>query len=594
MYGTPGTLSVVPDMSPMGLGKEVEALAKSYVERDRSFREWQSLLDMVDLNKGGGLESMVTNDARTMFTLSTFLSSAVTPRRRVAIGSQGGRADKASGESERALTSWWDFVDQQRIASGYNPFQQDLAYWMCLYGWYAVQFMMLKGKDGEPIPIAVPLDPGECYPFYADGLDRFVRHYDTTFGQVHRLAINYGVQPPSGTNAKKKVSVADWYWRTPGDEVVHAVLVNGLPDRRSWSFIKEPYVVEGVSKIPVLVGKVSGSPGGQGETGSVLWENEGVYKNFNRWLSFLMTLTREHAQAPVIAHNILDLDEEKLRPLSIRGTGAVITTDDPEARIERVQTGPNVVEVQQFLGIIDGMLQRGGFPYLVYGGLGRELSGFAISQLLQAAERRIGPQVRRLALVDGLVSQHWLERFRDGEFAEATVSGYEDGNPRKSFVEDFTPKNVPEKFRVVTEVPIRVGNDLMARMAIARQALGTAAPLLDHATILDEILEMQDPALIVDRITGDEARKLELPLRVAIELKKDAAVLRAEGGPGTDEAAKLLEQMAEGILQQDRQQGGAQPRQRVAPQDMPPEAFGTSPDAVRAARSEGPTNVREE
>ena len=586
--GSPGVLKLLPSLSAKDIGTEADQLVSRFHQRAQAFRRWDSLLAMDDNNISPGLETMVSNDARTMFSLSVFLASSSEPRRTVAIGGQGSVADRKSGKSERALAAWWQKVDDERLLNGQEPFRYDLAYWMCLYGWYAVQYASLEG-NGEMLPVAVPLNPCECYPVFADGLERFVRRYDTSVLEAQKIALQFNAKFDPTGSSNSSIKIVDWYWNG-GDYVLRAIVAKGPG---GWQFLASPYSLD-TKRIPILTGRVAGNPKAEAyaESGSVVFENENTYRDSAKLLSSLMTHTKEVAQSPLVAHNLPDFEESHIRAKDIRSGSVVVHTDDPEARIERVPPGPGFSEVSSVLGYIDSMLQRGGFPYIVYGGLGRELSGFAISQLLEAAERRIGPQVRRLAAIDSIVSQHWLESFRDGEFASSTLSGQEEGNPRKFFVEEFESKDIPKKFKALTEIPIRVGNDLMARMAIARQATGGAGPLLDQTTIIGEILQQQDPNLILDGITRDAARLLVQPLKAALELKQEAADLKEKYGSAADEVVALIEGFAKQIIEQARGgQQGAQAKVRIAPNEMPPEASGVSPDVVKAAMGAGPSNV---
>lgn len=586
-YGLTAGLPTEPDMSSASaLGKEVDALRSYWAPRTRAFERWDALRNLTEGPREVGLESMVTNDARTMFALAVFLASAAQPKRSVSIGSQGPRAQRKSGKSERAVSSWWSEIDERRLKSGLEPFRYDLAYWMCLYGWYATMY----GVDDKGIPFATALDPSGAYPQFADGLARFVYSYDSTLAGARLIGKRYGTTI-RGRDDLQPCRIAEWWHRDSEEGTCHhAIMASGL--KRGWVFLAEPEEVN-TPEIPVLCGSVAGSPKrdgkGQKDAGSVFYENERVYADFNRWLSFLMTLSKEHAQAPIIARNI-EIDPTQLRPMDIRDTSAVITTDDPEAAILRVGPGPAVVEVQQFLGIIDAMLQRGGFPYIIYGGLGRELSGFAISQLLQAAERRIGPQVDRMAAIDSIISQAWLEDYKKGAYSAQTISGTAPGHVRELYVEKFGPKDVPEVFKVMTEIPIRVGNDLMARMSIARQAMGQGA-ILDLDTILEQILQMDDPTLIKDGMGADAARTMLIPLKAALELKMEAQSIRDSGKPGAEMAARLAEQMADKILIQPQQGQAPQAAMRPSAAMMPPEAAGVSPDVVKAAMGVGPTNT---
>lgn len=583
------TLALLPTLKVADIGREIETVRQYWSPRGAMFRKWDKLLTWADDNVQPGLESMVANSAKTLFSLAQFMVASIIPQRTVAIGGQGPVAQRRAGKSERATVSWWEAVDFARLCEGRESFQYEMAYWMCLYGWYAALGLTVD-NDGEPEFVAVAYDPSECYPEYADGLRRFSRLYDSTLGEAKAKSDRFG----SGLNLKgdslQRVQIGDWYWLTPANEVLHAVLLH----HGRWQWLKEPDVLPGLSRIPVYCGPVGGTPrrtgrGWMTQSGSVFVENERLYKDFNKWLSFLLQMVKEHVKAPILTRGI-HIEKDDIHPLDedIRTGSAVLESDDPEARIDRIEVGASPIDVFRILGFFSEFEQRGGFSATSYGSSTGDISGFAISQLLQSAERRIGLQVTKLALVDGAICQRWLEDYRDATFASVTISGSEGGNPRKSFIEEFKPRDVPKRFRASTAMPIRIANDLMSRMAIARQALGGTEQILDMFTTLDEVLQMQDPTLILDRISDDRARMASEQLRLAFGLKTQAMDMRASGRPGAEEAAKMMEMYADTLLQQQRQAMGAQPSQRIAPEELPQEARGQSPDRVRAQLRMGP------
>lgn len=587
-----GIGSVVSYKAP-DLGQQARNLASQWASRNKALKRYDDLLAMEDENETKGLESMVANNAKTLFSLSHFMVATSVPQRTVAIGGAGPRERRRAGLSERAAESMWRAVNEDRLLNGDETWQYAMAYWMCLYGWYATLATTVICELGKPCFLAVPYDPSECYPEYGDpyyGMRQFARIYPTTLADAREKAQRYGMYREGAFRGEDSLTVMITdYWKRVGSEVMNCIIMAG--GGSDYMYLKEPEVLP-LARIPIMCGPVGGTPSRsyqkkwQSYPGSVLAENERVYKDFNKWISFLAQLVREQAQAPYLAKS-LHVEKEEIQPAEWRDTGAVIETDDPEAALERVNIGPAPLDVFRLLQMVSSMEQRGGFPESAYGNLMFELSGFGISQLLQAAERRIGPQTNKLMFLDAYVSDQWLKDFRDNEFPALEISGFEGGNPRKSFIEDFRPQDVPQKYRLSTNIPIRMGNDMMSRMAVLRQAIPTEQ-LLDIYTGLDEILQMQDPTLIMDRISEDRTRTMTEPFKVAMNLKMQAQDIRATRKPGAEEVARMLEQVIEQVLTQQQQAQGAQARPGVRPEAMPPEAQGVSPDQVRSQLRMGP------
>jgi len=591
--GEPRTEIIIPTIGGIEkTTKHIAALRGFWSDRNAAFDKYQKLVDLEDEQEQTGLESMVGNNARTLFSLARFMVSTSRPQRTIAVGDQGPAARRKAGKAERAVASWWTSVDERRLWRGDAPWQHAMAWWMCLYGWYATLALVAVDADNEPVFVADAYDPSECFPQFGGdkGWKSFVRSYRTTLEDAIAIASNNGVYESGKFSGDplQEVQVHEYWERTPFDEVVHSILL----ESNSLMYLKQPTLVTGLSRIPILCGPCGGTPsrskpGWQSAVGSVLDENAVVYRDFNKWMSFLAQMAKEHALAPIISKN-LHLDDEEINPSDIRAGRAIVETDDPEADARRLDVGPAPIDIWRLVGLIQGMEQRGGFPESAYGNLMIELSGFGISQLLQAAERRVGDQVTILGLLDGRISRDWLDIYRDNEFEATQIAGFMNGNPRKSFIEEFKPSDVPKKYRLSTNIPVRIGNDMMSKMAIARQAVGGQQQLLDVFTAIDEILGMQDPALILDRIGEDQARGLTDQLKLVLNLKLQAEDLRASRKPKAVQVAALLDQFAEQMLQQQQGAQGAQPRQRIAPEQLPPEARGQSPDRVRAMMRMGP------
>ncbi len=580
------------------VGAQIVALTGYWGKRNLAFTRFDDLLAQVDANKVMGLESIVTNKAKTLFALSQFMTAASTPSRTVAIGDQGPNAERRSGKAERALISWWKAVDEQQLLLGREAWQYEMAWWMCLYGWYATMYLTAVQDDGSPEFISQAYDPTECYPDYGGpGLARFARRYSVNAAEALRKAEKYSGSAArllATTPAIQPVTLVDW-WQWEGGVVVNGLLCEGF-GAGGWGAIKPLQVVTGLKRIPVLCGPVGGTPSRDAKKtwmdspGSVLAENERVYEDFNKWLSHFSQLVKEHTRAPIILKK-MHLEDEDVAPSDIRSERAIIETDDPEAAATRLDVGESPIDVIRLLQYVAIDEQRGGMPDAAYGTLLTTLSGFGISQLLQAGERRVGAQVRKLAAIDALISAQWLHDFKNNEFAPVSISGFVGGNPRASFIENFAAGDVPETFQVSTSIPLRLSNDMMSRIAIARQAVGGQAALLDTFTALDEIIQIQDPALVKDRIDRDAARELTKVLNVSMELRVLAEDTRQSGKPGADQAAKLIEQYADMLVQQQMAQfqaKGAQPTGQPSPEVQSPEARGVSPDQVRAMLQMGP------
>jgi len=249
------------------------------------------------------------------------------------------------------------------------------------------------------------------------------------------------------------------------------------------------------------------------------------------------------------------------------------------------------VDIQVIDAQYEAMKQRGTFSSLLFGDTARDLAGFTVQQLLGNAYHRLGPFKRVIERVVAKINREWLE----GLGRKKTKIGISGKLEHKYFRQEVNTGDLPEAYDLSVELKLALPNDLITRITIARNARGGNDPLLDLDTILDEILEMQDPELVKRRIAEDmaEADPTMLQLKKIISFKKRANELRAEG---KTDIADILDELTNSMLQQaSGQNKGAQPRgaQGVSPEVLPPEAQGISPDLAQAITSntQTPSNV---
>ena len=599
--------------------------------RTRRIRDWLRLEQLGDTELGredrdrlrgdeSNREKMVTNDPTTMISLGVSLLSGQPPVHRVVVNTTSQSDFKKSGQSEHALTGWWREVDDERFLEGRDAFLRELYYWMLATGWHSGVYAMVPDKEGNPRPLAELHNPLEAFQEYGmGGLVTYVHRYYTTLSVARAKAAQWGNYDNLYGDGNQRVRVTDWWkceYGTDGPEVLNAVICEGMstsgPSSRLW--LKLP--TSWGTFMPVLSGPVAGNPdrGAYADDDrwkstmgkSVLEQNRLVYQQFNRYLSLLAQVAKDHAEPAWLAKGTGLLVDDK----DVKGGrdnnglwtpgGKVISTLNPNASLQRVDPGRSPIEVQQFMQVLQGMMERGGLPYLLYGGSGSSLSGFAINQLLNAAQQRLGPYKLAGERVLKFIDKVWLEDYRR-EYGDRviTVAGRNLQNGRHGgyFTEEFKSTNIPKYLVTEVETNLALPNDLVSRIAIVRQAIPDG-PILDLLTALDEVLKVEDPNLVLERLDQDATRSFRNPIVNQInmvgELKQRANDLRAMGGKDNLETAALLDEFSEYVKNSLAQQGvikGKAPSSATsgfAPEVQNAAAQGISPDMTRAVLRQSP------
>lgn len=591
---------------PPDLIKKIEYARNIYHGRNGRIRDlWSLIVDSrgmpgTDLLEAPGQESVVGNDPLTDMSLAIHMLSSIPPRHRLLTSPDDKQTASMAGASERALLSMWRSLDDERLEGGMDTWVREMAFWMCLTGNYDVA-ARVEVVDNKSIFIADVHNPEYGYPIYGDRhLTYYAYVYPTTVAHVMDKAEFYEASLPSDfteQNPTSPAQIAD-IWERTRDGVYNTIAVLSPTGH----LLRPRLKIEDRETIPVLVGSVGGIPrfnardGNQATSGSILWQNERIYHMMNRWRSHQMQLVRDASQAAIlVAGSGLEITKENTRKADIRLQGDIIWTPNVQASARRIEPAPIPVDIRVVDSELESMRQRGSFPALLFGGLNIDLSGFAIQQLLNAAFHRLGPHKLALERLTARIDRIWLEGFRESG-TEITISGKD---RHQYFREDFTKDDVPESFDCMVDLRLSLPSDLLSRLSAGRTAI-QQGPLLDRDTVLDEILQVDDPALVKRRIDTDTTENHPLIMQLKfmkglLEYGQDLAAA------GQTQLAAIVESMVTNMMAQAGQsaQGSsaAQPRAGGQPPGaMPAEAAGMTTDMAQsmvggAAGASGGANI---
>ena len=587
---------------PDSLIKKLDQAHRIWALRNARIRDlWNLIIDHngkpgTDSLEAPGQESVCGNDPITDLSLSIHLLSTIPPRHRLLTSPDDNVVKELAGKAERALVSMWRSLDDDRLDSGLDSWVRELAFWMGLTGCYDVA-PRVEVVDGQPTFIADIHNPEFGYPIYGDRHLMFYTYtYPATIGHVLDKAEVYESSLPhslQGRDPTEPARIAD-AWEFDAGKVYNTIAVMA-PEPH---LLRPRLHMEQFSRIPVLVGTVGGIPrfpsrvANAAVSGSILWQNERIYATLNRWRTHQMQLARDASQAPlIVAGSGLEVTKDNTRKSDIRLQGDILFTPNTQASVRRVDPGAMPVDIRIVDSQLEGMRQRGSYPALLFGGLNVDLSGFAIQQLLNAAFHRLGPHKAAIERIVSRVDRIWLEGFREAN-KPITISGRD---RHSYFREEFTATDVPESFDCMVDLRLSLPSDLLSRLSAARSAK-QQGPILDMDTILDEILQVDDPTLVKRRIDEDntEGHPIIVQLKFIKELFEYSQELRQKG---QGQLAAIVEALVKSMMTQATQAAGAQSKpSQPAPGAMPPEAAGMSPDMANAMLggsrgAGGPANV---
>jgi len=568
-------------MSEKQVVDAVRSLKDFWNSRTLRIQEMYRLRKLTDENKVEGYESIVANDPKTFFNLAQYMISALPAKHKLPIKADSPITQEQKGRSERGLISSWKNQDIKMFRQGRRPWRWELADHILISGWYAVYAGVFKDGKGNLDFVADILNPMGVYQeFGEDGLLQCSVEYKrniTTVKKMVQSRIDDGdegwVMPPFLANHSDNIYGGDItmesYWVVEGGQVKNSILANGV----TCLGLTE---IPNVDRIPIITGPTGGeaSWGGWGDGDadwkarigqSILEPNAEMYKHQSKMLTKLAKIVDRHAEPPMVDENAA-------------GDALLDSEDVEDGKIIHRRTGDRVYPVEtrttpdlyNYQAMIEQKVQQGSVPYTLYGAVppALDLSGFAIGLLMTAAQNIVGPYHVGVTNVMGEVDRIWLEGFKASKKTIQISGRSRPSDSGSVFIEDWSYEDVPDSLYVDVTVPLATPSDLLERVTIARQAK-PMGDLLDEITILEEIINVDDPKLVKDRL--DAQAFAQMPevqmLKMVVEAKKKEAEFRqADNASYADIMAAFAERVMATLGGQAPQGQAPAPRPGIPPQ----------------------------
>ena len=576
---------------------EVDAnnLVRYWQERDAIMLLDRDIINLVKPEATTGEIRWFTNEPKVFFGTAQSLISLNPPRFRFPMTMEFDVAEKKRmNKAERLSIGIQRLLDKRQVDTGGTYWLRDLAYWVLL-GWYAV-FDWVTKENGETKFIADIWDPITVYPQWdTNGLIKCVRTYEVdkiTAISMARDFLKEGLKfdfvEPSTEDARPKVIN---YWRKTMNRnkpvIENAILIAG-------QVIKPLTVQTKLDRIPIHVGSV-GSPDRtvpnwiQRRGEPIFAGSRDMYKYQNAIFSLRATILAATAYHNIVSKTLSGRGVLKGEP--VKGYGQEIPIKVGEA-VDILKHAATPEDADVLLGFINSQLRKDSFPDVVYGNLPVETSGFGISQLMAAIKYKGGPYLSALQSITSNVHSDLLYQYKRGNFPPITLSTLNPESLKRgmTFIEEFTPDDVPEHIYVEVTIPITSQFDKTQAILNAVQAKNSQ--LMSRETLWEEDLDIQDTEQERERIRQDlvDQDPFVLEIEIIEGLYDKVAKLRLDGKNAEADALKRYIMMKEqnvGINQGMPVAGGAP---GIPPNQMPAEAR-ESPDQLNAMLGKGPSGL---
>jgi hypothetical protein len=589
----------MPNLTVSQINSEITSLETYWNKRNTKFRDWYSLLLLIDTLASRGMESYVSNEPATFYQMAHYLLTKGDISHFIPVVAESAGDLDMRARVHRGCQYMWNQIDKSRKMGGSQSFIDDLSFYVLVLGWYATIFAY---DDKTNLLKSQIWNPYDVYPRFAnESLVEVVHKYPLTQIEAKMKAQANGWEYNPGLTGVSSYTpdctLSDFFVFDKG-VWSNIILIDGK-QVTDWNEHPEAKIlVAPIGGYPDRGSLTSGSTGvdWKERTGKGIFEiNSGVSENFNKWKSMIAQILRDTAQ-PITQEFAAT---SQATPEQLRERGAHFHYAPGEAGIQRVPPPQMPAGLFDNMALMERERQKGSFNDAVYGMVEGE-PGYALSLLASSSANQIlYPYMDAKHFVLSEADAFWLSNLKkSGSIFQ--IKG--------KLIEKIEPKDIPEDVEVIVESDVATPKDWLERGTIG----GMVRDDLDKATLLTEIYKMSDAQGILRRKELD--RTLDHPMTVQIQLisgyrshadyldsrgdRKQAALFRK----AADTLESQMGQPAPGqgnnpgqqaTIDQQRQAGQPASRPTVPSNVASPEAVGGfTPQQLRRSVGQGKIRIR--
>lgn len=485
------------EMNAQGIQTKCGQLYSVWNLRNYQFKEWYETITMVDKLKETNMESFVSNEPRTFYSLALHLLAPEELTFRIPLDKIAPEDINEVNAVEEFLASTWKRLERRSRLRGRESFLRELVSFLLITGWYSVFSVATQDEI-----VAEVWNPADVYPeFYDDGLLKCAHIYALT-----------------ADSANCKVSARDWkvrnkfmsavklydYWEVVDQRIYHGI---ALGNDLVVPWAEEPTL----DKIPIYCSPVAGLP----DRGSLMtttttdfyladWRktmgqgivaaNTNIFHYINKMMTFMMQLLRDTAQPRWIEKGT---GEAKVKPEDIFKRGAVFHLGLNED-LAPLQSPAIPIELRAMLFDIAAMRQKGALPDALFGSIQQPISGYLMSQISGAASHVLRPYQQALKFMLSEMINDWLIDIRTYNL--------------KPFGAKLPRRELPP---MEVDLRLDIPGDIVQRATVARMLDPTFN--LSTRTVTDMLFpEIANPLAEQARVRA--SRSLQHPVALAIDL----------------------------------------------------------------------------
>ena len=409
-------------------------------------------------------------------------------------------------------------ANDERLRRLSMPPLLSVASWQgAIRGWIAARWVIAKRKDGSSFTDISPLDPRNLFwQMGPDGLKWVVYRFELTPDEIKD---RYGVRKLTSSNggpADAPMTIYDYYDAEDhsictGEQVLQRAQPHGATGR-------PPIVLTPIGPAPMVFSdQADDEIRDWGE--SIFVADRRIYNEMNFELSAMSEFVERSLKRPYVLYSADGTKALEENPW-LSGTEVPLTINQDKLEVPPLMEMAR--ETGALLGIMQGQMQRGSFPFSAYGELPFQLSGFAITQLRQGMTTVVQPIVQGLESFYAEGINLLVEQYISGAFPAMTFKGRD--RKQEPFDLEITPEVVQRGGEIELELRAQLPEDDVGKMAMAQQARDASSgmPLLGDRAVREKYLGIQDTDLAESEVLEQMAKRAA-PLPAAFHMMMAAA-----------------------------------------------------------------------
>jgi len=439
-------------ISPSYVINACTTLRDNWSTRKGKFEDWYKILLCTDELEQQGMESVATNDPRTGYNLAKHLLGTMVIADKIEAVELLPENIPAVSYLEKYMSERWASQEKRYRSVGKQSWLGDFISWILTTGWYSVFAMATQDNIWAEV-----WSPADCFPgFGPDGLVEHAHIYKlspiATAKKIRMMGWTYG--KPIGIDT----TVYD-YWKFDSDgDVTNSIVIDNTFVKAP---VKDPYCSK-VGRLPVFTSPIGGLP----DMGSIRlnkeWQehygesivgtNENLLLNYNKMRSFMQQAARTAAQPHWLE---LSTGDTPIATDALMDRWGSVLHGEPGESVAPLQGVTIPVELTNILFHYQNELQRGMFPWAVFGNVQQQMSYLAMANVASASMQILTPYKDAIQGMRTDVNNFWTDMILENGF-----------NPHNF----KRPNNMPDKesrlFAVSADVEIP--GYLVQRATVAR------------------------------------------------------------------------------------------------------------------------------